>query len=239
MKNKSVLITGSSSGLGYDLCKTFLDSGWKVYGISRSESKLPISEVVCDFKNLELLRESIAKLEIKSIDTIILNAGTLGNLSKQSEITIEEYMDVFTINVLSNKIILDYVLDELKVNVKNVIGISSGASRKTYYGWGLYCISKASFNQLISSYSDEYTNTHFISISPGPMKTKMQDIIQNTNDSEIPSVRRFHKLYFDMNSSLEVAKEIYRNLSFINRYKSGIFIELKEIKSNDAENDIL
>ena len=39
-KNKNVLITGTSQGIGYQLAKDFIDDGAKVIGISRKNVKI-------------------------------------------------------------------------------------------------------------------------------------------------------------------------------------------------------
>jgi NAD(P)-dependent dehydrogenase (short-subunit alcohol dehydrogenase family) len=134
------------------------------------------------------------------------------------------------VNVFSNKIILDYLLNTLGLVPKNIIGISSGASMKTYYGWGTYCVSKAAFNQLISSYSDEYPEIHFISLSPGAMKTKMQDLIQKESKKRIPSVEKFQNIHESIQDASEAAKKIAGNLKKLNVYKSGSFIEIKDLE---------
>ena len=45
----NVLITGSSSGLGFSLAKKFKELNYTVYGISRSFTHLYINQQICDF----------------------------------------------------------------------------------------------------------------------------------------------------------------------------------------------
>ena len=54
MDKKVVLITGVSSGIGLELAKKFIKSGWKVYGVSRKEFSLDgLFHIICDVSSLE------------------------------------------------------------------------------------------------------------------------------------------------------------------------------------------
>lgn len=223
----NVLITGTSSGLGYELAKQFISQGDTVYGISRSLSDLDIKQVNCDFTDLQYLAISLNNLiDTKKIDTVILNAGMLGSISETNNLRIDEFYDVFTVNVLANKVIIDWLLNH-DINVKNIIGISTGAALKEYYGWSLYCTSKAAFKQLLSTYAQEESNIHFLSLAPGIIKTKMQDYIYSIDGQEIPSVNKFKNMYDVMDTPDIVANKIIKFLPEVNELKSGSYFDLR------------
>jgi benzil reductase ((S)-benzoin forming) len=223
----NILITGTSSGLGLSLANAFKESGYNVYGISRSKTRLGIKQIQCDFNNLDKVKSSIIELvDIKDFDYVILNAGMLGRLDKQCNLSINDYNEIFNVNVLSNKVILDFLMKEC--NIKNVIGISSGAALKTYFGWSLYCSSKAAFKQLISSYSDEFPDTRFLSLAPGIIKTKMQHNICNEDEGRIPSIKKFKKMYSTMDTPEYVANKIFNNLDKLNSINSGEYLDMRE-----------
>lgn len=224
----NVLITGTSSGLGYALASIFLKKGYNVYGLSRSVSDLEIIQEKCDFSNLDSINEHLSNLIGGVVlDYVFLNAGMLGNIDKLTDIGIEQFNEIFNVNVLSNKIILDYLMVNNKP--KTVIGLSSGAALKTYYGWSLYCTSKSAFKQLISSYSDEFTDTKFINLAPGIIKTKMQDTIKSVSVEQIPSVKKFHDMYENMDTPEMVAKEIIKKLPIIENIISGDYIDMRNL----------
>ena len=221
---KNVLITGTSSGLGEALAKQFFKNNYNVYGISRSQTNTTLTRSeLCDFSALNSIEGRLEKLTkgVDCFDYVFLNAGILGDLKPISKITIDEYRNIFNINVWSNKIILDYLLSKHKIN--NVIGVSSGAATKTYFGWSLYCCSKAAFKQLLSSYKDEYTSVRFLSLSPGLVKSKMQDEIYEYDESKIPSVKKFKNAYSNMQSPKECAENIYNNIEPIFETESMCF----------------
>jgi len=224
----NVLITGTSSGLGFSLAKAFKESGYNVYGISRSKTDLDIKQTQCDFNDLDNTKISIRELiNVNDLKYIILNAGMLGKLDKQCDLSIKDYNEIFNVNVLSNKVLLDFLMK--KCDVKNVIGISSGAALKTYFGWSLYCSSKSAFKQLISSYAHEFPQTHFLSLAPGIIKSKMQGLIYQEDEERIPSVKKFHEMYNKMDTPDKVANNIFSSLSALRRYDSGSFVDMRDI----------
>jgi len=224
----NVLITGSSSGLGFSLAKKFKELNYTVYGISRSFTHLDINQQICDFSKPNDISYYLKLLiDVKDFDYVFLNAGMLGKLDKTKNLTLSEYEEIFNVNVFSNKIILDYILHKTKV--KNVIAISSGAALKTYLGWSLYCTSKSAFKQLVSSYADEYNDTKFINLAPGLIKSKMQDVIKSVSVNEFPSLKKFHDAYPKMDSPDEVADKIFQNLNLFEAIKSGDYLDLREI----------
>ena len=218
----NILITGVSSGLGKALMEEYTNQGHTVYGITREDINLENVEEV-DTKLPNILNDVV------ELDVVILNAGMLGNISETNNLRIDEFYDIFTVNVLANKVIVDWLLNH-DVDVKNIIGISTGAALKTYYGWSLYCTSKAAFNQLLSTYAQEEKDVHFLSLAPGIIKTKMQDYIYSLDGQEIPSVKKFKEMYNTMDTPDLVAERIIKFLPEINDIKSGSYFDLRDIK---------
>lgn len=225
----NILITGTSSGLGYELAKQFSLEGHNVYGMSRKKSDLQIKQVQVDFVNPKSVVISMDNLiDVDEIDLVILNAGQLGEINKTNNIKTNQFNDIFNINVLSNKVIIDWLLNH-NISVKNIIGISTGASLKAYYGWSLYCASKAAFKQLLSTYAYEEPNIHFLSLAPGIIKTKMQEYIYKVDSNKIPSVKKFKDMFSTMDTADIVANKIINNLPYFSELKSGDYLDLRNI----------
>ncbi len=224
----NVLITGSSSGLGFALANTFKENGYTVYGLSRSGTKLEIVQECCDFSTPSNIVQYLDSLiDVNEFEYVFLNAGMLGKLDMTKNLTVKDYEEIFNVNVFSNKIILDYLMGYCKV--KNVIGISSGAALKTYLGWSLYCTSKSAFKQLISSYADEYKNTLFLNLAPGLIKSKMQDTIKSISVDKIPSLQKFHDAYENMDTPEVVANKIINNLDSFQDVDSGGYLDMRDV----------
>lgn len=211
----NVLITGTSSGLGESLCEQYIESGHKVFSITRNKSSQKVKlNINCDLENNEDVRNILCYLDdVESFDYVYLNAGILGKLEQTSNITVDEMIKSLSVNAISNKIVIDYLISRKKA--KNIISISSGASFKPYYGWASYCCSKAFMRQLIACYSLENNDINFLSLAPGIIKTKMQDYIFMQDSTKIPSVKKFQDMYEDMPTSTDVAKKIINNIDAI------------------------
>ena len=89
---------------------------------------------------------------------------------------------------MANKWLLDLIFASGR-EVKQVVAISSGASRSGQRGWNGYSISKAALNMLIHMYANEQRRTHFAALAPGLVDTAMQDYLTN-----LPADERFKPL---------------------------------------------
>lgn len=209
----NILITGTTSGLGSSLLKTYSEQGHNVRSLNRKD---------CDFRKLDQVEKAVNNhIETDEYKYVFLNAGILGQLTPVSQISLYDYQEAFNINVWSNKIIIDKLIKNSKV--KNVVCISSGAASKGYYGWSLYCSTKAAIKQLMSCYAMENPEVNFLSLAPGLVKTKMQDEIRRYDEKNIPSVKKFKEAYDTMQTPDECAEKIYKNLDSILNQKQDFF----------------
>ena len=230
IKNKKILITGGSSGLGKSLANKLLKNKNKVYCLGRSNiNNLSIRSVKCNFKNIKNIKIKLKKLlDIKKLDYVFLNAGILGEIKNINKIRYEDLNEIYKINVFANKEILDFFIEN-KITTKLIIAISSGAALSPKMGWFLYCSSKAAFKFLIESYALEDKKRKFINISPGLIKTKMQAQICKIDEKKIPSVKKFKKL--NKNNKVPSPDEVAENILFTiqNRKKSsGSYLDIRK-----------
>ena len=220
----NILITGVSSGLGKSLMEEYTNQGHNVYGITRDDIDLEYVEQV----NIQLPK--ILK-SVTELDVVILNAGMLGDIKTFNNWSHEEILKIMNVNVWSNKYILDYLFNN-EIEVKQVISISSGASKHTYKGWGGYSISKCALGMLMDVYSKEVENTHFISLAPGLVDTKMQDYLCNDVDkNEFPMMDKFVNARKDGTSRkpLDVAKDVVDLIPTLVQLDNGSFVDLRDV----------
>ena len=232
----NVLITGVSAGLGRELAQSYGMYGHTIYGISRDKSKVGgyINHIECDIEQVYEISDKLSNLlsGVDEIETVFLNAGVLGQIDFLNNVSITELERVLTINTLSNKMIVDHLTTN-NIQVKQVVAISSGASKNTYTGWGAYSISKAALNIMMKVYAEEHKDIHFLSISPGPFNTAMQDFINENIDGD---KFEWKKKFTDMKenntlpSASSVANNIYELLPKLKKdYTSGSFLDLRKI----------
>lgn len=203
---QNILITGITKGLGFEMAQNCHQRGYEVTGISRNKSSIKVANIICDLgnlKNLEYVLENDSNLK-KNFDTVILNAGVLGDIKNAREISNQELLQSLNVNFFANKLIIDHFLKNKKLN-QRFIFISSGASTKGYTGWLSYCCSKSISDSLIRVYAKEYLEHIFISISPGAINTSMQKLIQDIDINKFPDMQKFIEL--NETSSLRSPKE--------------------------------
>ena len=230
IKNKKILITGGSSGLGQSLVNNLLGNKNKIYCLGRSKIKNKnLRSEKCNFKNIKVIKKKLKKLlNTKKLDYVFLNAGILGKIKKINQVNYKEIEEIFKVNVFANKEILDYFFEK-KIKTKLIVGISSGAALSPKIGWFLYCSSKAAFKFLIESYAHEDIKRKFINISPGLIKTKMQKQICKVDEKKISSVKKFKKLNKtnQVPSADEVAKNIIKTVKKANK-ASGSYLDIRK-----------
>ncbi len=230
IKKKKILISGASSGLGRSLANTLLKYNNKIYCIGRSSIKNEkIKSINCNFKNPKNIREKLSiLLNTKKLDYVFLNAGILGKIKNIHKCSLDEILEIFKINVLANKEILDFIIKK-KIKTKLIVAISSGAALSPKSGWYLYCSSKAAFKFLIESYALEDNKRKYINISPGLIKTKMQNQICRVDEKKISSVKKFKRL--NEKNKVPMPDEVAENiLNFIQNYKINNNGEYQDIR---------
>ncbi len=182
-----ILITGASSGLGAELARQYAKENNELILLARREEKLlalkeellsqakNIKIVVIDLTNFELLQTKIK--EIGVVDIVILNAGiSLGHSNTIP--TIQEFQNLYNINVLANHAILEILLPLFKQQKSGkIVFISSLASLFTMPSSKVYSSSKRALNAYAEGIRYKYKkdNINVINILPGFIKSELTD----------------------------------------------------------------
>jgi len=239
MTDKNYLITGNSSGLGRAFSESLLQQGGEVYGFSRRGCDITHSnlhDARIDMGDLDQLHAGLSRLleGVTHLDCVILNAGILGEIEPMQSLDIQRLKKLMDINVWSNKLLLDYLFAQ-SVRVDQVVAISSGAAVNGNKGWGAYSLSKATLNMLIKLYAAEVPDTHFISLAPGLVDTRMQDYLcdpQQVDEQSFPSVKKLRAARGTeaMPTAQAAAKNMLAGLPrFKNELASGSFVDMRSL----------
>ena len=233
-----ILITGTSSGLGFGLAKYYLQHNHTVYGISRRLNKYlekfsNFSFLPKDLADFEETERNIAEFlkDTNSLDLVILNAGILNEIKDMKDTGINEIKKVMDVNVWSNKVIIDILFSELK-SIRQIVAISSGASVSGARGWNAYSLSKATLNMLINLYANEQPQTHFCALAPGLINTGMQEYISGVSEElDFPTIERLKKVRASgkMPTIEEAAKTNALAIQEVVKYDSGSFIDVRKL----------
>ena len=190
LNNKSILITGSSRGIGKSIARHCAIHGANVIISSRKlniceqtadqinnevgkELAHPISASISDENQLdELVKKTREKLG--KIDVLICNAATNPFMGSMLDMPNDKFDKVMNNNIKSNQILCNLVLPEMiDKEDGSIIIISSIAAIKGSAILGAYNISKAADVMIVKNIAAEFghKNIRANSIAPGLIKT--------------------------------------------------------------------
>ena len=178
-KNKKILITGASGGIGNELVKKFTELGGEVLGSGTNTAKLdslkqkyPKIKVkkfdISEHSRIEEFIDNVA-LELGGLDILVNNAGkNIDNLSLRMKT--EEWKNVIDINLTSTFLLSKYAIKRmLKTKYGRVVNITSVVGHTGNLGQSNYAASKAGIIGMSKSLAIEYAkkNITINCISPG------------------------------------------------------------------------
>ena len=184
-KNKNIIITGASGGIGNELVKKFLSLGGNVLGSGTKTEKLDllkkkypsIKVKKFDMSDHSRIEEFIdnAALELGGLDILINNAGTnVDNLSLRMKD--EEWKKVIDINLTSTFLLSKHAIKKmLKNKFGRIVNITSIVGHTGNLGQSNYSASKAGVTGMSKSLAIEYAKKNITvnCVSPGFIVSNM------------------------------------------------------------------
>jgi len=201
-KNKKILVTGATGGIGDSIVKKFLSLDANVLGTGTNNEKLEtlkknypkIETAKFDISEHEKIDEFIENVFLKlgGLDILINNAGiTKDNLSLRMKN--DEWQKIIDINLSSTFYLCKSAIKKmLKNKYGRIVNITSIVGHTGNIGQANYSASKAGVVAMSKSLAIEYAkkNISVNCVSPGFIQTKMTEKIseemKNTLLSRIP-----------------------------------------------------
>ena len=178
-KNKHIVITGASGGIGNELVKKFVSLGGNVLGSGTKSEKL--DKIKKQYPNIKVKQFDISEhsrieefiddvsLQLGGLDILINNAGT--NADKLSlRMKDEEWKKVIDINLTSTFLLSKHAIKKmLKDKFGRVVNITSVVGHTGNLGQSNYSASKAGIIGMSKSLAIEYAKKNITvnCVSPG------------------------------------------------------------------------
>ena len=206
IKNKNIIVTGASGGIGNSIVKKLYEAGANVLATGTRKEKL--EELKNIYNNIKILDFDIAQSDKiegfidmatdtlgGSLNCIINNAGiTHDNLAIR--MSLDEWKKVIDINLTSTFLMCKFSIKKMLKNKSGkIVNITSVVGHTGNVGQVNYTASKAGIVAMSKSLANEYAkkNINVNCISPGFIKTAMTDKIDSKFKeaiiSKIPSAR--------------------------------------------------
>ncbi|SIS39623.1 NADP-dependent 3-hydroxy acid dehydrogenase YdfG [Zobellia uliginosa] len=202
--NKTVLITGATSGIGRATAILFAVQGFRLVLCGRRQERLDALEVELgkncevhtlnfDVRDKDAVFEAIGSLpkEFSQIDILVNNAGNAHGLDPIDEGNIDDWDAMIDINVKG----LLYVSKAIIPNMVerrsgHIINIGSTAGKEVYPKGNVYCASKHAVDALTKGMRMDL-NPYGIkvgSINPGAVETEFSNVRFKGDDDKADSV---------------------------------------------------
>ena len=211
LSNKLALVTGSTGGIGLAIAKSLVKEGASVIINGRSqesvdnaiaqiasEGKGKVMGLAADLSSVEGVEKAIEKYP--QLDILVNNLG-IYEAKSFSEITDEDWQNMFNINVMSGiRLSRAYFPKMLDKNWGRIIFISSDSAVQIPPDMIHYGMTKAAQVTIARGLAELTTNTAVTvnSLLVGPTRTKgVEDFIQNKAEQDKISIEEVEKNFFE------------------------------------------
>ncbi|WP_100075848.1 SDR family oxidoreductase [Chryseobacterium camelliae] len=217
----TIIITGTSSGIGFALAEYFGKKGHKVYGLSRKHTESNyFSCIPTDVTDPDAVQNAIAevlKTETR-IDVLINNAG-MGMVGSVEDSAKEDILKLFNLNLIGAVQMMSAVMPNMRAHKSGkIINVSSIGSEMGLPFRGFYSASKSALDKVTEAMRYEVYpwNIHVCSLHLGDIKTNIAENRVRTQVSE-PYQSVFDKVYALMNSHVGDGTEPHEVAEYIDR----------------------
>lgn len=183
---KSILITGCSSGIGYDAAKTLQSRGWQVFAACRKSDDCArleaegLTSPLLDYEAPETIGTCLAQVRDATGGTLdaVFNNGAYAIPGAVEDLPTDALRQIFQANFFGYHEVFRQVIPVMRaqghgrlINCSSVLGFAAMRFR------GAYNSTKFAMEGLTDTLRLEMagSNIHVILIEPGPITTKIRE----------------------------------------------------------------
>lgn len=208
LKDKWILITGATSGIGKASAEVFAESGANLIITGRREERLEslqkklqtehsikVDIFSFDVRDREACKDCVDSIE-HPIDILLNNAGLASGKDSIDEADFEDWDAMIDTNIKGLLSMTRFVAERMKQrNEGHIINIGSIAGYEAYPGGSVYCGTKHAVKAITQAAKMDLTGTNIrvSAVSPGLVDTEFSEV-------------RFH-------GDKEQAKEVYKDMT--------------------------
>ncbi len=181
---KTVLITGCSSGIGRATAEDFLDDEWTVYATARDANDLAeLADIGCrtaelDVTNAREIERVVERIidEQGRLDVLVNNAGTV-QFGPVEDVPTDAVHDQFDVNVYGPHRLIREVLPHMRERERGrIINVSSAVGLLSTPGEGVYSSSKFALEGMSDALRNEVDQygIDVVLVEPGPVATEFE-----------------------------------------------------------------
>lgn len=179
------LITGASSGIGYEMSKILANKGYDLIIVGRRKEKLielqnevKTNCIIFDYdiSSVENMKKLYEETKDYEIDILINNAG-FGKVGFLSELSVDEGINMVNTNVLALYTLTHLYLNKVKSHILNVgssAAFTPGPKMANYYATKAYVLS---FSRALNyELKKSKSKLRITCLCPGPVKTEFNSV---------------------------------------------------------------
>lgn len=187
---KTALVTGASSGIGFEMSRILSHLGYELILVARREDRLlelqklleTHSEIItCDLSKEDECKELYKKVKEKDISVLINNAG-FGLCGNFSDTDLDRELNMINVNIkavhiLTKLFLKDFVKkdDGYILNVASSAGLMAGGPlMAAYYATKSYVVDLT--RAINTELADSGSNVYIGALCPGPVDTEFNDV---------------------------------------------------------------
>lgn len=192
-ENKTIVITGGGSGIGFAAAQAFAGAGAQVVILGRQAGKLKSAQkkiqqlglceaYTVDVSKTEAVEKAFKALKkkFKHLDVLVNCAGIYGPIGAHHKNDLGLWKSALEINLFGTVNCVHSVLPVmLKQKAGKIINLSGGGAVQPFPNFSAYAVSKAAVVRFTENLAEEYRhkNIQINAIAPGAVNTLFLDLV--------------------------------------------------------------